>query len=252
MNLTEILDRQASKAISLEEQKPLSTAEQYILFYTDAVFRFLRTFEYCRLQQVKLAAEKLSSPEFFGRERQCVLAIESAYTYIHRIEKMVRPGKGQLHDIESSTIEPSALSLWLNELRFMSEIRNKVIEHAPENLTFHSKWGQIFDCSDPFSFRLWILHPDAVAMLNGDGDINAEIERACAKIWESRNPSSDPVFGKLFDIVDGASHLDATMINSLFKNALNKLGCISNPPTILAAKISNLYEMVFARYRHSS
>ena len=135
------------------------------------------SFSIARQAQVQIAHAGLSTKEALeesiDRERQCVLAIESVYTYLHRMEVIVRP---QWHHefplFAHSSLEPLEQNRWLADLRFVSEVRNKVIEHAPENLDFHSNWGQGLNLSDPMDFRLWILHPEAIDRIANDDDVS--------------------------------------------------------------------------------
>jgi len=185
-----------------------------------------------------------------NHERQCVLAMESVYVYLHRIEAVVRKSSDIKDRIAGySEMDDDKAEKFLAELKFMSEVRNKVIEHAPENLSFQSQWGQVFNAADPFDYRLWILHPDAPNVLQTDTKVMQAIDKACLKIHPFIDPNPMAIFGKLFDVTDGAGHLDNTDIKDLFKDALTTVGCISHTPKRLAAKLFNLFEFIFSQHR---
>lgn len=248
MNLTEIINSHNEASFSIMNQNSFSTVEKYIYSYCDAAFRFLRSFEICRLKQAALTANTTVNniQEMLNYERQSMLAIESVYTYVHRLELLFRLGENQKYDLmKQSNLQGVASKIWLNDLRFMSEIRNKIIEHAPENLAFHSEWGQVFFTNEPFKYRLWILHPDAADMLHNNEIIGLEIDRVCRIIWKYIDPHPDQMFGKMYDIVNGAGYLEVSDMKQLFNVALKKTGCISHEPTLIAAKISNIFRMVF-------
>jgi len=247
MNLTDINREQMGRWLALEQQEPFTAIEQYLYSYFDAAFRHLATFEYARLAQAKIIvdgqiAESMAAlMQVQNHERQCALAIEAVYVYIHRIEAVVRKNS-DLQDriLAHQTMDKNQTIQFFTELRFMSEVRNKVIEHAPENLSFQSKWGQAFNANDPFDYRLWILHPDAHDILHNNKGVVEAIDKACLKIHQFVAPNPMPIFGKLFDVTEGASHLDTTDIRYLFRDALTTVGCISHTPERLAAKLCNL------------
>ena len=256
MNLSDINRSHIERHLTHEQQTSFTTIEQYLYNYFDAAFRFLTTFETVRLSQAEIVSSGSfvksieARWEMLNYERQCVLALESVYVYLHRIEKIVRNTENiRARILTHESMDDDLAVKWLAELRFMSELRNKVIEHAPENLSFQSKWGQPFNDADPFDYRLWILHPNTPKILQCDQAVIGAIDIACAKIHIHKQPNPMPIFGKLFDVVDGARYLDESGIKDVFKHALQSVGCISNTPTCLAAKLSNLFEFIFARHR---
>lgn len=168
---------------------------------------------------------------------------------MHRIECILRPNNQGHCDFDISdkfSDDPSRGKLWLQDFRFISEIRNKVIEHAPENLTFHSKWGQVFNVDDPYDYRLWILAPNALDILKTDSQVLNEIDSKIAIIRGTPvvNDSLGP-FDRWCILNGGARHLSNRQIKELFDNALKKVGCISHLPIELASKLSNSFSFIF-------
>lgn len=241
-----VMERWAERFQTNRSAEFESDPEKYLFWYCEASFRYLKSFEYSRSRQFELAVngpienDLNSISEFQNRERQCVLALEAVYTYIHRIEKIVRPNSGKFDLSSRLDLPQTEAERWMNELRYMSEVRNKVIEHAPENLFSHPDWGQAFDISDPFEFRLWILVSDALERVQQDTTVSNEIEKAISAIGKHLPVVDESPFDKWLGINQGSGYLQASQINSLFKNALGKVGCITHSAVELAAKLSNL------------
>lgn len=251
MTFSEILDHWKRHFALIEDVDSFDAIDKYLYFYHEAALRYLSTFEYCRLKQLEMVrcsdSPSIASKtdEFQNRERKCILAIESVYTYLHRIEIIVRPEKNR-YDIEPKLNFPEfEKKRWLSDLRYMSEIRNKVIEHAPENLTYHSNWGQIFNAEDPFEFRLWILNPNALKLIHHDARIINEVDEKVGIISNLMPHNHSGPFAKWMILNEGARYLSNDQIKSLFDNALKQLGCISHKPIELATKLSNLSYFIF-------
>ena len=251
MTFSEILDHWKRHFARIEAVDSFDAIERYLYFCHEAALRYLRSFEYCRLKQLEMAQQSdagkiLDDIEGFqNRERQCVWAIEAVYTYLHRIEIIVRPGKNK-YDLEPKLPFPEfERKRWLSDLRYMSEIRDKVIEHAPENLAFHANWGQAFNIEDPFEFRLWILHPNALELIENNAKITDEIDEKIKIIGNLMPHNHNGPFAKWMILNEGARYLSNGEVQSLFDNALKKVGCISHQPIELALKLSNLSCFIF-------
>ena len=255
----EILDYTASLFIKVEDFDSIPAVKKYIYFYCEAANRFLKSFEISRSRCIDIVSSNQEKPEdvkeIFNTERQCWLALEQAYNYLHRIELLIRNKRvfnGGLVDKEpfyrvefAEQMTTTKNEEWLNDFYYISSIRNKVLEHAPENLSFYSNWKNNIDPDDPYNFRLWILHEEVSELINSEGPIKQEIDKALEIIGNHISIERNKWDDTFLILNNGARYLSITEQHSLFKNALTKVGCISHEPIELAAKLSNCFKFIF-------
>ncbi|MEM6900825.1 MAG: hypothetical protein AAF583_13780 [Pseudomonadota bacterium] len=242
--------------------KGLSPHEKYMRSFVDAALRLFIDFREYRDSQRALVLKNFNeadqkelraSFEFRDYERRSVLALEGIYTYMHRAFWFVRIPHGEVPKIDVRDefgCEKTAKE-WLQDFRFVSEYRNKIIEHAPENLSFYTGWGQHYNVDDPYDFRLWILERNLVDLLKTHETIVEQIKSTQAiiadKIMLPSLSCKELPYSFCFDFLAGAHHLSNSQMDKVFRKVLIKTGCVSHQPEALIAKLHNFTSFVFRK-----
>ena len=134
---------------------------------------------------------------------------------------------------------------WINDLHFISMIRNKLFEHAPENFNFFSDNGNAFIMNDKFNFRVWFFQGTG-AFQDTTLPIAENFNSCLDKINETLSVDyGKPFFEKCKYIRRGAQLITKQEQYDLFNNSIIKTGFVTHTPMELLSKAFNVAKLIF-------
>lgn len=145
----------------------------------------------------------------------------------------------------NNSMNESEFQNWLNDLHFITMLRNKLFEHAPENFDFYSDNGNAFNLNDIFDFRVWFFQ-GAGAFLDTTLPIAENFNTCLEKINETLIVDyNKPFFEKCKYIRRGALLLTKQEQYDLFNNSVIKTGFVTHTPMELLCKSFNAAKLIF-------
>jgi len=250
--LVALLDLQREQFVTFHEWKTLTGPQLYVYNYCEAIHHSLVSFVKLRLQMLELKpAEKIEYMNLaFTLENRCSDVIQSAYMYLHRIEVLTRPNgrETKLDILTGSSLSDDEKGEFLAEINFMSEFRNKVIEHVPQHLGSPSNFTQALVTNEPFEYRLHVFSPNVFEELEKSGPVSQALDQICQVVWVHQPPGASDALCRMRDAVDGARYLDEHMRKLMLDEVVKKIGCLSHTPATLAATMHTVYQITFPQF----